>query len=163
MKETFGQRFQRLRKAANFTQEDVAKRLNISAQAVSKWENDISAPDISALTDIADMFGVTTDVLLGKSADEATFVPDAKKDIDNLMFRVFVDSADGDKVRVNLPVALVKIFAESDDGGDVKINGKNILQGIDLKQLLSLVERGLLGKIVEVTSADGDKIEVVVE
>lgn len=162
MKETFGQRFQRLRKAANFTQEDVAKRLNISAQAVSKWENDISAPDISALTDIADMFGVTTDVLLGKSADEATFVPDAKKDIDNLMFRVFVDSADGDKVRVNLPVTLVKIFAES-DGGDVKINGKNILQGIDLKQLLSLVERGLLGKIVEVTSADGDKIEVVVE
>ena len=162
MKETFGQRFQRLRKAANFTQEDVAKRLNISAQAVSKWENDISAPDIYALTDIADMFGVTTDVLLGKSADEATFVPDAKKDIDNLMFRVFVDSADGDKVRVNLPVALVKIFAES-DGGDVKINGKNILQGIDLKQLLSLVERGLLGKIVEVTSADGDKIEVVVE
>ena len=109
------------------------------------------------------MFGVTTDVLLGKSADEATFVPDAKKDIDNLMFRVFVDSADGDKVRVNLPVTLVKIFAESDDGGDVKINGKNILQGIDLKQLLSLVERGLLGKIVEVTSADGDKIEVVVE
>lgn len=162
MKETFGQRFQRLRKAANFTQEDVAKRLNISAQAVSKWENDISAPDISALTDIADMFGVTTDVLLGKSADEATFVPDAKKDIDSLMFRVFVDSADGDKVRVNLPVALVKIFAES-DGGDVKINGKNILQGIDLKQLLSLVERGLLGKVVEVTSADGDKIEVVVE
>lgn len=163
MNETFGQRFQRLRKAANFTQEDVAKRLNISAQAVSKWENDISAPDISVLTDIADMFGVTTDVLLGKPADEATFVPDAKKDIDNLMFRVFVDSADGDKVRVNLPIALVKIFAESDDGGDVKINGKNILQGIDLKQLLSLVERGLLGKIVEVTSADGDKIEVVVE
>ena len=163
MNETFGQRFQRLRKAANFTQEDVAKRLNISAQAVSKWENDISAPDISVLTDIADMFGVTTDVLLGKPADEATFVPDVHKDIDNLMFRVFVDSADGDKVRVNLPVALVKIFAESDNGGDVRINGKNILQGIDLKQLLSLVERGLLGKIVEVISADGDKIEIVVE
>lgn len=40
MKETFGQRFQRMRKNANLTQEDVATKLNITAQAVSKWENE---------------------------------------------------------------------------------------------------------------------------
>lgn len=42
MKETFGQRFVRLRKEKGFTQEDIASKINISAQAVSKWENDIS-------------------------------------------------------------------------------------------------------------------------
>ena len=47
MKESFGQRFQRLRKNAGLTQEEVATKLNITPQAVSKWENDASAPDIS--------------------------------------------------------------------------------------------------------------------
>ncbi len=42
MQESFGTRFQRLRKEANLTQEDVAKHLNITAQAVSKWENEDS-------------------------------------------------------------------------------------------------------------------------
>ncbi len=40
MNETFGQRFSRLRKNKGFTQEDVATRINITAQAVSKWENE---------------------------------------------------------------------------------------------------------------------------
>ena len=70
MKETFGQRFQRLRKAANFTQEDVAKRLNISAQAVSKWENGLSVPDITALCALADVFGLTVDDLTKENAVE---------------------------------------------------------------------------------------------
>ena len=66
MKETFGQRFYRLRKARGLTQEDIAKKLNISSQAISKWENDVSLPDISLLADIADMFNISTDELLGK-------------------------------------------------------------------------------------------------
>ena len=40
MKESFGQRFQRLRKAKGYTQEQIAEKVNISYQAVSKWEND---------------------------------------------------------------------------------------------------------------------------
>lgn len=165
MKETFGQRFQRLRKAAGLTQEDVANKVNISAQAVSKWENDISAPDISVLAELADMLGVTTDVLLGKEqVATASYVPSAAKNMDELMFRVIVDSKNGDKVRVNLPVALVRVFADSGMTGDqFKFNGKDVLSAIDFKQILSLVERGLLGKIVEVESADGDNVQVFVE
>jgi len=66
MKETFGQRFARLRKEKGLTQDDIAGHIGISAQAVSKWENDISSPDISAFADLADLLGVTTDVLLRK-------------------------------------------------------------------------------------------------
>ena len=50
----------------NFTHEEIALKLNISAQAVSKWENDISMPDISILTSIADIFDITLDELLGR-------------------------------------------------------------------------------------------------
>ena len=55
MKETFGQRFARLRKNLGLKQDDIAEKVNISAQAVSKWENDLSAPDISTLPILADI------------------------------------------------------------------------------------------------------------
>ena len=55
--ETFGQRFQRLRKAKNLTQEDIASKIGITAQSVSKWENDLSAPDINILLELADILG----------------------------------------------------------------------------------------------------------
>lgn len=161
MKETFGQRFQRLRKAAGLTQEDVATKLNITSQAVSKWENDISAPDISVLTDLADMLNVSTDVLLGKVENVVRYQPQ-QKSIEDLWFRVSMISSDGDKVNVNLPLVLIKAFSES--GSDMpQINGKNVLNGVDIKQLIAFAEKGVLGKLVELTSADGDRIEVYVE
>lgn len=66
MAETFGQRLSRLRKEKGLTQEDIAKRIIISPQAVSKWENDISSPDILVLSSLADILGVSVDVLLGR-------------------------------------------------------------------------------------------------
>ncbi len=66
MKETFGQRLSRYRKAKGLTQEDVAKQITISPQAVSKWENDISSPDISELSTLADILGVSVNDLLGR-------------------------------------------------------------------------------------------------
>lgn len=49
----------------NITQEDLAERLGISFQAVSKWETNASCPDISMLPVLANFFQVTTDELLG--------------------------------------------------------------------------------------------------
>ena len=162
MNETFGQRFQRLRKNAGLTQEDVATKLNITAQAVSKWENDISAPDISVLTELADILHVTLNELLGKSA-ETSLVPEGeRKNINDMFFRIKVLSKEGDKVNVNIPLALAKVIVES--GAELpKIQGKDVLNNIDFKQVFDLVERGILGKIVEVESKDGDFVEVWVE
>lgn len=161
MNETFGQRFQRLRKAAELTQEDVATKLNITAQAVSKWEKDASAPDISVLTELADMLNVSTDVLLGKHTDAVVYKPQSKS-LDELWFRVRVLSTDGDKVNVNLPLSLIKMFSAT-DADMLKINGKDLLNGIDIEQLIRLAESGVLGKLVEIESADGDLVEVFVE
>lgn len=67
--ETLGRRIARLRLAKTATQERLAKELNVSPQAVSKWENDINYPDISLLPDLARFLGVSIDELLsGASA-----------------------------------------------------------------------------------------------
>ena len=63
MKENMGQIIKRLRKERNLTQEELAEQLNISAQAISKWENGTSMPDISQVVPLANLFGVPTDVL----------------------------------------------------------------------------------------------------
>ncbi len=59
MNNTIGQNIYELRKKNNFTQEELANKLNISFQAISKWENGVSYPDISLLPIIADLFKVS--------------------------------------------------------------------------------------------------------
>lgn len=62
---SLGKRIAQLRKQNGFTQEQLAERVGVSAQAVSKWENDISCPDITTLPLLADIFHVSVDELLG--------------------------------------------------------------------------------------------------
>ena len=63
---TLGDRIKYHRKRLGMTQEQLAERMGVSAQAVSKWENNLSCPDISVLPDLAEVFGVSVDELLGK-------------------------------------------------------------------------------------------------
>ena len=62
---TIGQTIRKLRKERNLTQEELAEQLNITYQAVSKWENETGMPDISQVVPLASVFGVSTDVLFG--------------------------------------------------------------------------------------------------
>ena len=59
-----------LRRANGFTQEELAEKLGITFQAVSKWENLLSCPDISLVPDIAKIFCVSTDALFGMEKEE---------------------------------------------------------------------------------------------
>lgn len=61
---TFGKNIKELRLNNNMTQEKLAEILNISPQAVSRWETDAAMPDISLLPPLANLFTVTTDYLL---------------------------------------------------------------------------------------------------
>ena len=58
---TLGKRIMQHRKRLGMTQEQLADRVGVSAQAVSKWENDLSCPDISLLPQLAEIFGITVD------------------------------------------------------------------------------------------------------
>lgn len=59
-----GKRIKELRIKNNLTQEELAEQLGVSFQAVSRWENDLTYPDITLLPILANMFGVTVDFLL---------------------------------------------------------------------------------------------------
>lgn len=77
--ETLGRRIARLRLARTATQERLAKELNVSPQAVSKWENDINYPDISLLPDLARFLGVSVDELLSGASASTQESADAQE------------------------------------------------------------------------------------
>lgn len=64
MDNTIGKRISALRREKGLKQEDIAQALGVSSQAVSKWENDQSCPDISLLPKLARLLGVSVDTLL---------------------------------------------------------------------------------------------------
>lgn len=75
---TIGQFIVALRKANGMTQQDVADRLNVSNKAVSRWERDECAPDLSVIPALAEMFGVTCDELLKGERIPESMQPERK-------------------------------------------------------------------------------------
>lgn len=166
MEMTIGKRIAALRREKNLKQDDLAQMLEVSPQAVSKWENDQTCPDISLLPKLAKILGVSVDELLSDKQElqpVVTLVPeDQRKDIKDMMLRIVVDSADGDKVRVNLPMALVQLAMEM--GMEMpQVSGNDALKDIDWAQVMELVRHGAMGNLIEVESADGDIVRIFVE
>ena len=163
MNESFGQRFARLRKGKKLTQEDIALKVNVSAQAVSKWENDISLPDITLLIELSDILGVSVDELLGKKDSKSVFMLEEKerKNIEKMFLRINVEDG-GDKIKVNLPIALIKVCIESGIAIP-EISGNKAISSLDFKKIYALIESGIVGEIVSIEGEDGEKISIVVE
>ena len=162
-----GERIISLRAASSLSQGQLAERMGVSRQAVSKWENDLSCPDITLLPQLARLFDVTTDELLGNTGHpETTLLPkEERKPIKDMVLRVVVNSKAGDKVRVNLPMTLVEVGLQM--GMQMpQVTGSGAaeaMKSIDIEQIFKLVEQGVIGKLVEVESADGDTVEVFME
>lgn len=166
--ETIGKRISENRKRKNIKQDELAEMLCVSPQAVSKWENDLSCPDISLLPKLSKILGISVDELLsGKQESSVVFVPEEnRKDIKDMMFRIVVDSSEGDKVRVNLPCAIVKIALDCgmempQISGNDSVN--SALKNLDLAKIFEMVEKGVIGNLVEVESHEGDIISIFVE
>ena len=70
----FGERLKNLRKAAGITQQELADRLNVHPQTVSKWERGLSEPDISQLGDLASALGIILEKLLGGEDPEQSYM-----------------------------------------------------------------------------------------
>ncbi len=61
---TLGEKLKEIRKRFDLSQEELAQTMNVSRQAITKWENDGGIPDISNLRELSKVFGVTIDYLL---------------------------------------------------------------------------------------------------
>ena len=158
--ETLGTRLVELRKKYNFTQADIGEKLNVSVQAVSKWENDLSLPDYDYLIKLADLFNTSIDQLLGRKKEIVR--QEENKDKNKLLFKISIKSADGDEISINLPLLVIKVLVENNSNTNI-ISGNESLKNIDFASLLSLAEQGVIGEIVNISSADGDIIKIVVE
>ena len=161
---TLGERIAQLRKEKGLKQDELAEMLGITPQAVSKWENDQTCPDISLLPKLAEILGVTVDELLsGKKENAVRVVPaEERKDIKDMMFRIVIDSGEGDKVRINLPLSLIQVAIDA--GMELpQMSGNDTLKNIDFRQILDLVKQGVMGNLLEVESAEGDLVRIFVE
>lgn len=156
---TLGERIAAYRKKVNLTQEQLAEKCSLTAQAVSKWENNLTAPDLSLIPRLAEIFNVTCDDLLGVLRAQTVAVDPSTVDISKMLFKIKVNTADGEIVNVSMPLSVAEVeFKDAVSFG--KKEGK--ISSIEMKQLVSLVKNGAVGKLMEV-EADGDRVEIWVE
>ena len=78
--QTFGATIAALRKAQGMTQLELAEKMGVTDKAVSKWERDLSFPDVSSLPKLAEIFGVTVDELMQVKAAGAKMDETEKRD-----------------------------------------------------------------------------------
>ena len=115
------------------------------------------------MIELADLFNVTLDELIREQTPEVKIVdPEIRKPIEKMIMRVIVNGSDGDKVRINLPLAVIKVALEMVITL-AEVNGNDSLKNINWEQIFHLVDQGVIGKLVEVESAEGDIVEVFVE
>ncbi|MBR6533316.1 MAG: helix-turn-helix transcriptional regulator [Clostridia bacterium] len=166
MNTTLGKRIATLRHEKELKQDELAEKLGVSPQAVSKWENDQTCPDISLLLLLAKILGVSVDELLsGKKAETPAvrILPEnERKDIKDMMLRIVATRAKGDVARVNLPLSIIEVAIDSGLNMS-QVSGNEALKNIDLNRIMDMVRQGTIGNIVEVESADGDTVQIFVE
>lgn len=89
------------RKQSNFTQEEIAAKLGVSRQAVAKWERGETLPDIESCLKLADLYGITVDMLVRNIESESTS-GDGK--------HVFGIVKVNDKGQITLPAECRRVF-----------------------------------------------------
>lgn len=148
------------RKAKGMTQEELAVNLGVSPQAVSKWENDLSCPDISLLPSIASIFGISVDELLdvAPAAEKTPAEPEETyeepvftgKKATTLLISI---DRNGKVSNVKMPLSVVRFGLNlgSIFGG---------LTGTQASTVENAIKTGLLGEILSVDGENGEKITI---
>ena len=126
-----------LRKLNNLSQEDIAEKIGVSRQTLSKYETGESLPDIERCRQLADLFGVTIDDLISYE----------KNDDDNMGYaippkgkHIFGMVKVGEKGQIVIPAKARKIF-------DIKTGDNLIVLGDESQGIALIKEKGLLGLI----------------
>lgn len=76
--QSFGKMIAALRKENGMTQLDLAEKMGVTDKAVSKWERDLSYPDVNSIPKLAEIFGITVDELMQVKSDAKTNSKDNK-------------------------------------------------------------------------------------
>ena len=114
---SIGETIATLRKEKGMTQSQLAEKMNVTDKAVSKWERDLSCPDINTISKLADVLGVSVEELL--KAKKSEYADSKIKDLFNLILKA---------VAVAMGVAVIVL---------------NILGKIDIKTSIILLGIGI--------------------
>ena len=165
MENTLGKRIASLRKEKNLKQEDLAQMLNISPQAISKWENDLTCPDISILPELSKILNVSIDELLigKKELNDVKLIPqEERKELKDIKLIIQIFSDENGKITINLPMALLEVALEM--GLDMgSLSGNESLKNVDLNKIVQLVKQGVMGNLMEIETSDNHRVKLFVE
>ena len=114
---SIGETIANLRKEKGMTQSQLAEKMNVTDKAVSKWERDLSCPDINTISKLADVLGVSVEELL--KAKKSEYTGSKIKDLFNLILKA---------VAVAMGIAVIVL---------------NILDKIDIKTSIILLGIGI--------------------
>lgn len=173
MKElSLGQRIAALRKEQGLTQEALSEALNITPQAVSKWENSQSCPDIMTLPALARLLNVSIDTLLtGEMPDATGSLPLPARKPEELIVRIMIDEQDGNRFNVNLPFTVFRLgvrYGMIDitwNSGEEEVSAQkkaSLMAGLDFNTMVRMIESGVTGKLLALED-DGERLVIWTE
>lgn len=152
---TLGRRIQALRKEHALTQDALAERMDVTPQAVSKWENDQSCPDIMSLPQLARELHTTVDTLLTGEAAATPALPQKKPE--ELIVRISIHPEDEARVCLNLPFTVFRLgalhnlisftFHANEGELDAEALAQQLAQ-VDFHAIVRLIEQGARGMLV---------------
>lgn len=152
---TLGRRIQALRKEQALTQDALAEHMDVTPQAVSKWENDQSCPDIMSLPQLARELHTTVDTLLTGEAAATPALPQKKPE--ELIVRISIHPEDEARVCLNLPFTVFRLgalhnlisftFHANEGELDAEALAQQLAQ-VDFHAIVRLIEQGARGMLV---------------
>lgn len=107
-----GETISKLRKQKNMTQSELAQKLNVTDKAVSKWERNVSCPDVYTITKIAEIFNVSVDELMSAQKSSQKKLESKQKVLD--IFHLVLKA-----VALAMGIAVV-VLSVLDDAVDIK-------------------------------------------
>lgn len=116
-KQTFGNMVATLRKQNGMTQLDLAEKMGVTDKAVSKWERDLSFPDVNSIPKLAEIFDVTVDELMQIKADTKENVTD------NKVSKIVTLALKGVALAMGIAVAVLSILSEIETNSAIGMLG----------------------------------------
>ena len=163
--ETIGKNIAYFRKKAGYTQEELSEIMNVTSQAISKWENDLSYLYLAGIKELASALNVSADELLNGEANYPIVADADEERIARRILTIHIQTDDNaisgvkaSNITVRYPVS---VLMKSQKNGTLKeIVGDNAVS--QLETALALVKQGITGPIVDVETY-GTHVKITVE